>query len=245
MPELQRISKLMGLKQICSRREAEHLLEQGWVFVNGERAGLGQKAYESDTIEILPAGLAWLGGKLTVLLNKPVGYVSGQAEDGHVNAVTLITPQNYYSSEKETPFLRIEGLAPAGRLDIDSRGLLILTQDGVLAKKIIGAESSVSKEYIVKVDQSISDEQKAKLEFGLSLDGQLLKRAKVGVLSDQLMNLTLVEGKKRQIRRMCELVGLKVIFLKRIRVGNLELGELEEGRWRLLLDSEKESLLKL
>lgn len=242
MSEPQRVSKILSARQICSRREADHIIESGWVLVNGQVATVGQKALETDSIELLPPAHEWLNDKITVILNKPVGYVSGQAEDDYIPAVKLITSQNRFGPNP-AHINRIEGLAPAGRLDIDSKGLLILTQDGVLAKKVIGADSTISKEYVVKVDKSISDEQKRLLESGLSLDGKKLKPATVQLLNPQLMVLTLTEGKKRQIRRMCELVDLKVIFLKRTRVGNIELGDLPEGKWRFLTPQEKAALL--
>ena len=124
------------------------------------------------------------------------------------------------------------GLAPAGRLDIDSNGLLILTQDGRIAKKIIGENSSVDKEYLVRVTGKLSDKGLNLLNHGLSLDGKKLKPAKVSWQNEDQLRFILQEGKKRQIRRMCELVGLKVVGLKRIRIGNVMLGNLPPGQWR-------------
>src|SRR5690606_18371584 len=123
------------------------------------------------------------------------------------------------------PRIRYEGFAPAGRLDIDSTGLLILTQNGKLAKSIISPDSLIEKEYIVKVEGRITKEKIETLRFGLKLDGKALKKAKVEQIGKDTLNFILVEGKKRQIRRMCELVDLKVTALKRIRIGKIELGK--------------------
>ena len=133
----------------------------------------------------------------------------------------------------------LKNLAVVGRLDIDSQGLLIFTQDGRLAKKLIGENSDIEKEYIVRVEGFLSKEQLGLLNFGLELDGEKLKPAKVEWINEDQLRFILKQGKKRQIRRMCELVGLRITGLKRVRVGKLMLGKLPEGRWRFL-DSEEE-----
>jgi 23S rRNA pseudouridine2604 synthase len=130
-------------------------------------------------------------------------------------------------------------LAPAGRLDIDSVGLIVFTQDGRIAKQLIGQDSQIEKEYLVRVEGTLSAEGLEKLNFGLSLDGQPLKRAKVSWQNEDQLRFALREGKKRQIRRMCELVGLKVTGLKRIRIGSVVLGKLAEGQWRYLRADER------
>ncbi len=133
----------------------------------------------------------------------------------------------------------LENLAPAGRLDIDSQGLLVLTQDGRIAKQLIGVNSKIEKEYLVRVEGSLPKERLALLCFGLSLDGSPLKRAEVSWLNQDQLRFVLHEGKKRQIRRMCELVNLKVTGLKRVRSGRIKLGNLPEGKWRYLRAGEK------
>jgi 23S rRNA pseudouridine2604 synthase len=136
-------------------------------------------------------------------------------------------------------------LVPAGRLDIDSVGLLVLTQDGRVAKQLIGENSTIEKEYIVRVanadgtPQTLSAEGLRLLNFGLSLDGKPLQRARVSWLNDDELRFILKEGKKRQIRRMCEAVGLKVLRLKRVRIGGISLGELPLGQWRYLGENER------
>lgn len=236
MAELHRLSKLMSQRGICSRREADRLIEQGEVKVDGEIVNtLGIKFPESAVIELTSKAKADQSDRVTIMYNKPVGIVSGQAEDDYVPAIRMIKHQNQSKldrSGKHIESSHFAGLAPAGRLDIESQGLLVLTQDGRIAKQLIGEHSDIEKEYLVRVQGRISQEQIEKLTFGLKLDDKPLKKAKVRQLNEQQLQIILREGKKRQIRRMCELVGLAVSGLKRVRVGELRLGKLEEGEWR-------------
>jgi 23S rRNA pseudouridine2604 synthase len=133
----------------------------------------------------------------------------------------------------------LRGLAPAGRLDIDSTGLLVLTQDGRIARKLVGDDSEVEKEYLVRVEGELSDAGLAQLRHGLTLDDVRLKPAKVSWQNEQQLRFVLREGRKRQIRRMCELVGLKVVGLKRVRIGSVTLGKLPVGKWRYLRPDEQ------
>ena len=234
-----RLSKHLSQQGICSRREADKLIEQGLIMVNGQTAILGQKVTTEDDIKVLKSAEKSLDQKSTIIIHKPVGYVSGQAEDGHKPATTLVTKHNQYENDSRQFTKNLfEGLAPAGRLDIDSRGLLLLTQDGVVAKSIIGPESKMEKEYVIKVRGNTDESCLSKLRHGLKLDGKDLKPAKVKVLREQLLNIVLVEGKKRQIRRMCEAVGLEVLMLKRVRIGPIKLSDLPEGQWRYLSTEE-------
>jgi 23S rRNA pseudouridine2604 synthase len=248
MPEeLVRLSKRISELGIASRREADAWIEKGWVKVNGEIAVLGTKVRSSDRIQISSKAKAQQDKLVTVVLNKPIGYVSGQAEDGYEPAKVLVTAQNRW--EKDDSPLRfhpsqLAHLVPAGRLDIDSVGLLVLTQDGRVAKSIIGENSEIEKEYIVRVtrfdgcEPKLTTEQLQLLNYGLSLDGKPLQRAKVTWLNEDELRFILKEGKKRQIRRMCEAVGLKVLRLKRVRVGNIVLGQLPLGQWRYIKPTE-------
>lgn len=245
--ELVRLSKRISELGIASRREADAWIEKGWVKVNGEIATLGMKVTHSDRIQISSKAKNEQKKLVTILLNKPVGYVSGQAEDGYEPAKVLITAQNHWAKD-DAPIRfsasQLNHLVPAGRLDIDSVGLLVLTQDGRVAKSIIGETSDLEKEYIVRVaalDGSrpkLSTDNLALLNFGLQLDGKPLLPAKVSWLNDDELRFILKEGKKRQIRRMCEAVGLKVLRLKRVRVGKIVLGNLPLGQWRYLKPDE-------
>lgn len=237
-----RLSKRLAELGLCSRREADSYIEQGWVKVDGEVAVLGQKVLPEQRIDLDSRASKAQDQRVTILLNKPVGYVSGQAEKGYQPAVTLINAQNHWRGDKSgirfSP-VQLKGLAPAGRLDIDSVGLLVLTQDGRVAKTIIGENSEVEKEYLVRVSGKLSDEGLRKLNHGLELDGAKLRPAKVTWQNEDQLRFILKEGKKRQIRRMCELVGLRVVGLKRIRVGKVMLGDLPTGQWRYLLPNER------
>jgi 23S rRNA pseudouridine2604 synthase len=237
---LVRISKLMAERGLCSRREADEFIARGQVFVDGQRiTELGTKANPSAIIRLAQEARSHQSAQATVLLHKPIGYVSGQAEDGHQPAVVLVQPPNQVPSDK-IRFRRdwLRGLAPAGRLDIDSTGLLVLTQDGRVARQLIGDDSDVEKEYLVRVEGRLDDKGLALLNHGLSLDGKQLRPAQVSWLNDDQLRFILKEGRKRQIRRMCELVGLRVVGLKRVRIGKIKLGDLPLGQWRLLREGE-------
>ncbi|HWK70448.1 pseudouridine synthase [Pollutimonas sp. M17] len=238
-----RISKLMAERGLCSRREADAYIERGWVKVDGRVVSeLGSKAWPDQQITLDRQAQRRQTARVTILLNKPVGYVSGQAEQGYRPAVSLISAATQYKADKSS--LRFEpghlrGLAPAGRLDIDSQGLLILTQDGRIARQLISDDSEIDKEYLVRVQGKIAGNGLAMLNHGLSLDGKPLKRAQVSWQNEDQLRFILQEGKKRQIRRMCEQVGLKVVGLKRVRMGRIVLGDLPPGQWRYLKEGER------
>lgn len=232
-----RISKLMAQQGLCSRREADAFLAAGRVTVDGEPVGVGDKALPTQRIVLDQRGQAQQRATVTILIHKPIGLVSGQAESGYKPAVTLVTPENHWAQDQSgVSFNRshLRGLAVAGRLDIDSTGLLVLTQDGRVAKQLIGQDSDVEKEYLVRVKGKLSEQGLERLRHGLALDGKALKPAQVTWQNQDQLKFVLKEGKKRQIRRMCELVGLTVVGLKRVRIGQLKLGNLPVGQWRYL-----------
>ncbi len=232
-----RLSKVMSERGLCSRREADLWIERGWVFVNGEQISeLGTRIDPSAEITIAQEAQKDQAKQVTILLHKPVGYVSGQPEPGCIPAVTLITPETQVVQPGDPEFKpwMLRGLAPAGRLDVDSTGLLVLTSDGRVAKRLIGEDSQAEKEYLVRVSGKMIRGGLDLLRHGLALDGKPLKPAWVKQLNEDQLHFILKEGKKRQIRRMCELVGLKVIGLKRVRIGRIRLGDLPLGHWRFL-----------
>jgi 23S rRNA pseudouridine2604 synthase len=238
-----RVSKLMSEQGLCSRREADLFIERGWVFVDGQPVTeLGTRILPTQKITLSKEARAAQLTQVTILLNKPVGYVSGQAEDGYKPAATLVMSQSRFKGDRSplrfSP-THLKGLAPAGRLDIDSTGLLVLTQDGRIAKQLIGEDSEIEKEYLVRVQGKLSPENLALLQHGLMLDGEALKPAQVNWQNEDQLKFVLREGKKRQIRRMCELVGLKVTGLKRIRIGKVRLHDLPTGQWRYLGQDER------
>ncbi len=275
-PEGERLNKRMAALGMASRREADEWIEKGLVRVNGKVARMGQRVAETDDISVSDEAKASQAERVTILLHKPIGWVSGQPEDGHPAAIELITSDSIDAkTEKVKPFKpwHLKSLAPCGRLDIDSTGLLVLSQDGRVARAIIGEDSDMEKEYLVRVEYQgapeigLRDAADAKdmpptqgetvsavkrnvkavfppealeqLRHGLELDGQELLPAKVSWQNEEQLRFVLREGKKRQIRRMCELVGLKVVGLKRIRIGRVVLGDLPPGKWRYLQSWEK------
>ncbi|MCW5619493.1 MAG: rRNA pseudouridine synthase [Burkholderiales bacterium] len=227
----------MAERGMCSRREADELIAQGLVQVDGRVVDqLGTRIRVDAIIELKTRARTQLDARVTILLNKPVGYVSGQPEDDHEPAVVLIRRETQERAPGDPSFspVHLKGLAPAGRLDIDSQGLLVFTQNGTVAKKLIGEDSQVEKEYIVRVQGRLGEEDLKRLNHGLALDGRPLKPARVEWINQDQLRFVLKEGRKRQIRRMCEAVGLRVAGLKRVRVGRVRLGNLPEGRWRFL-----------
>ncbi|UOP00822.1 pseudouridine synthase [Kingella potus] len=237
-----RLSKRMAELGLCSRREADVYIERGWVKVNGTTAVLGQKVTAADRIDLAREAHETQARRVTVILNKPVGYVSGQPEKGYRAAAELITPENRWENDgSRIPFDKshLRGLAPAGRLDIDSVGLLVLTQDGRTAKQLVGENSGSEKEYLVRVKGRLKENGLALLNHGLILDGEPLRPAKVEWQNTDQLRFVLRQGKKRQIRRMCELVGLSVTGLKRIRIGLRQTRRTAAGKWRYLAPGER------
>lgn len=247
MTEPVRLSKRMSELGLCSRREADEWIARGWVRVDGQVISeLGSKVLPHQRISVERQASAEQSKRVTILVNKPMGYVSGQAEDGYKPAVVLVTPENRWNEDKSpTQFhpTQLRSLVPAGRLDIDSVGLLVLTQDGRIAKQLIGEDTSIEKEYLVRVKYGkpgkLPDADLKLLNHGLSLDGKKLLPAKVRWQNDDQLSFILREGKKRQIRRMCDVVGLKVLGLKRVRIGQVKLGNLPPGQWRYLAADER------
>ena len=228
---------------LCSRREADEWIENGWVKVDGKVVDtLGTRVSPRARIDIDPAASKHQGEQVTILLHKPIGYVSGQAEDGYQPASVLIRPENRWADDPSPTRFKpahLRGLAPAGRLDIDSSGLLVFTQDGRIAKQLIGRDSAIEKEYLVRVEGTLSGEAMKLLQHGLELDGVKLRPARVSWQNEDQLRFVLREGRKRQIRRMCEVVGLVVTGLKRVRSGSVPLGALPVGQWRYLRRDEK------
>ena len=246
MNDTVRLNKRMADLGLCSRREADDWISRGWVRVDGAPASMGMQVGPQARIEVDKRAQGHQQQQVTILLHKPVGYVSGQAEDGYQPAVTLVQDRNHWngdaSRQRFSP-AQLRGLAPAGRLDIDSTGLLVLTQDGRVARQLIGEDSGIEKEYLVRVQfgevardvqAAFPPAQPRQLRHGLTLDGRALKPARVDWQNPEQLRFVLTEGRKRQIRRMCELVGLRVVGLKRVRIGRVALGQLPQGSWRYL-----------
>jgi len=237
-PEPVRVNKWLAQEGVCSRREAEALIAEGKVRIDGARVDdPGRKIEPGQTIEVSVDEAQGF----TAVLNKPVGYVSSQPDKDQIPAARLLTKANLVG-EGDANTKRMS-LAPLGRLDQDSRGLLLLSEDGVLAKALVGEASRLDKEYLVRVSGEINEKKLSQLRYGLELDGRKLKPAKIEAVEPQRLRFILNEGRKRQIRRMCELVDLDVTDLLRIGIGPLKLGNLQEGNWRVLSADERQLLI--
>jgi 23S rRNA pseudouridine2604 synthase len=241
--EPSRVNKWLAQQGVCSRREAEALIADGLVSIDGQTVeDVGRKILPGQTLTLADRAQAGLSAQLTAVLHKPVGVVSAQPEPGQTPAVRLLSKPNLVGEAPSIPGADTS-LAPLGRLDMDSRGLLLLSEDGVLAKAVIGPESSLEKEYLVRVTGQVTEGKLKQLRHGLRLDGRQLKPAKVTVVGDQQLRFVLTEGRNRQIRRMCDLVGLTVTDLLRVRIGPLQLGDLPAGKWRALTPEERDALI--
>lgn len=224
-----RLNKYIAYLNIASRREADKLIKDGKVKVNGEII-INPAIQVGENDKIICDIENYKNEKIYIKLNKPVGYVvSNNKKEGK--------PIYKLLDEK------LKKLYPVGRLDKDSKGLILFTNDGVFSRKIIGEESECEKEYYVKLEGNISDGALKKLEFGISLDGKKLKPAIVKRVSKNSFNIILKEGRNRQIRRMCEKVGFEVILLKRLRISNIYLNDLQEGKFEYLTKDEINSIL--
>ncbi len=241
-PEPVRINKWLGQTGVCSRREADALIADGLVSVDGEVvADAGRKLEPGQTLTLSDRATAALAEGVTIVMHKPMGYVSGQPEPNKLPAVRLVTDNNRVG-EGVTPADEVS-LPPIGRLDEDSRGLLLLSSDGVVAKAVIGPQSDLDKEYLVRVTGDITEKKLKILRHGLMLDGRQLKPAYVSRMESFRLKFILREGRNRQIRRMCEMVDLEVVDLIRVRIGPLKLDNLPEGKWRMLTAEERAALL--
>ena len=241
-PEPVRINKWLGQSGVCSRREADGLIAEGLVSIDGATVtDAGRKIAPGETLTLNDAATRALDAGFTLMLHKPVGYVSGQPEPDKIPAVRLLTAVN--AQDGSADIAADASVPPIGRLDEDSRGLLLFSTDGVVAKAVIGPDSDLPKEYLVRVAGDVTDAKLALLRRGLSLDGRMLRPAEVTQLKPRRLRFILREGRNRQIRRMCELVGLEVTDLKRIRIGPVGLGDLPEGQWRMLTPDERAKLI--
>jgi 23S rRNA pseudouridine2604 synthase len=258
---LVRLNKLVAQKGICSRREADVFISKGLVKVDGRIISeLGSKVRPNATVELLPRGTAMVQQQGTIIFNKPLGVVSCQPERNQTPAIQLCTKENEFirnrrrndvippdlqtsSSASAREPRRQAGWAAAGRLDINSSGLLVLTQSGIIAKQIIG--STIEKEYLVRVrhnllnDDMETDDKIHQLREGIFHEGDRLSAKSVEVLNESQLQIILSEGKKHHLRRMLLHVGWKVDALKRVRIGNIVLGDLPVGKWRWLRSNEK------
>ena len=224
-----RLNKYIASLNIASRREADKLIQNGNVKINGiVNTNPAYRVSDDDKVECDIKD--YKEDKIYIKLNKPRGYVVSSNKDEGKPIYNLIKND-------------FDNIYPVGRLDKDSSGLIILTNDGVFSRKIIGENTNCEKEYFVKVNDNIPDGALKKLEYGLTLDGQKLKPAKVKRINKNSFNIILTEGKNRQIRRMCQKIGFEVIILKRLRIADILLNDLKEGTFKHLTQNEINSVL--
>lgn len=231
---MERLQKILSARGVCSRRTAEEYLKAGRVAVNGVTAALGDRADpEHDTVTLDGKPLEAAGRRTYLMLNKPRGYVTTLSDEkGRRTVAGLVADCG-------------ARVWPVGRLDLDSEGLLLLTDDGDLTNKLIHPRHEVEKEYLVWVQGDVTPEAIKRLSAPMTLDGQRLRPARVERKGEQSLSITIHEGKNRQVRRMCASVGLTVTRLKRIREGFLRLDDLPLGKWRTLTEEEVRRLKEL
>lgn len=230
----ERLQKILSVRGICSRRKAEEYIQAGLVKVNGVIATLGQKADpEIDTIEVEGSVIEARKSLLYYVLNKPVGIVTTNANMDDQRTVQDLLPKELKGK-----------IFPVGRLDKDTSGLLLLTNDGVLAYRLTHPKFDHEKEYEVETTDPITEGQLLKLMKGVMIDDSKTKPAKVKRISETKFGIILTEGRNRQIRRMCQKVGAPLRYLKRVRIMTLTDSSLKEGVLRLLTPEEVSTLLR-
>lgn len=229
----ERLQKLLAAAGVCSRRAAEKLILEGAVTVNGEKAGLGQSADpEKDVICVNGKQISFTEKKTYLMLHKPLGYVTTCSdEQGRRTVVELLKGVS-------------ARVVPVGRLDMYSSGLLLLTDDGELVNRLTHPAHEVWKEYRLRVrpNQTVTEAPELLLSRPMELDGVPLAPARVRTLAREghefILSIAIRQGKNRQIRRMCQMCGLKVLSLQRIAVGDVKLGDLPVGKFRVLTEQE-------
>ena len=226
-----RINKYISEKGLCSRREADELIRQGRVTINGKKASIGSKVYPGDIVKLEGKKLSPKAPPVYIAFNKPPGIVCTTDRREKDNIIDFINfPKRIF---------------PVGRLDKESEGLIFLTSDGDIVNKILRAGNNHEKEYIVTVDKPVTPDFIESMSKGVRILGTVTKKCKVSRISRYVFRIILTEGMNRQIRRMCEVFGYEVVKLRRVRIMNVKLGSLPEGRWRYLTSHELNTINKL
>lgn len=228
-----RINKYLSDRGICSRREADRLVDEGRILINGHRAQMGERILSQDTVVVDGKTVSGetTGKKVIIAYNKPRGIVCTSEKREKHNIIKAIGyPVRIY---------------PIGRLDKDSNGLILLTNDGSVVNRLMRARYHHEKEYEVMVDKPFNDAFLKGMGDGVPILDTVTRPCKIRKTGEKSFNIILTQGLNRQIRRMCEYFGYKVLTLKRVRILNIELGDLVEGSYRELSDTEIQSLLSL
>ncbi|MBS1154784.1 MAG: rRNA pseudouridine synthase [Proteobacteria bacterium] len=239
-----RLSKRMAELGLCSRREADEFIERGWVKVDGVVVDvLGSRVRPEQRIELVREAEGVLAERVTIVLNKPVGYVCGPAEPGERPAWQLVKEDTRFVLDKSgIHYVRRHhsGLSPAGWLDVDSSGLLVLTQDGRIARKLLSSAKDYEQEYLVDLHVPMGEDTLARLNTGrLKVEGAEVPSLKASRQNDLQLRIILRENRNRLVRQICDLVGLRVAAVRRIRIGRIALNELPQGQWRYLRADER------
>ena len=224
-----RLNKYISETGVCSRREADKWIDAGRVTCNGSLATLGTQVGEGDVVCIDGQPIGAKKKQIYIALNKPVGVTCTTEAHIEDNIVELVGYP--------------ERIFPIGRLDKDSEGLILLTNDGDIVNEILRSENNHEKEYVVTVDRPITDLSLKMMASGVKIMGELTKPCKVGRIDQKSFRMILTQGLNRQIRRMCSALGYKARRLQRVRIMNIHLGALGSGQWRHLSDSELAGLL--
>lgn len=225
-----RLNKFLSDAGYCSRREADRLVEQGVVKVNGKTAVMGQKVTINDSIMVKGKNISREEEQILIALNKPVGIECTTDLNNPDNIVDFI------NFDKR--------IYPIGRLDKNSQGLILLTNDGSIVNNILKGSNYHEKEYVVTVDKPVTDDFIKKMSTGVRILDQVTRPCKVAKVKKHVFNIVLTQGLNRQIRRMCGELGYNVQKLKRIRIMNIELGNLHVGQYRKVTDSELKELMR-
>ncbi|RHD17469.1 23S rRNA pseudouridine(2604) synthase RluF [Eubacterium ventriosum] len=225
-----RLNKFLSDAGYCSRREADRLVEQGVVKVNGKTAVMGQKVTINDSIMVKGKNISREEEQILIALNKPVGIECTTDLNNPDNIVDFI------NFDKR--------IYPIGRLDKNSQGLILLTNDGSIVNNILKGSNYHEKEYVVTVDKPVTDDFIKKMSTGVRILDQVTRPCKVAKVKKHVFNIVLTQGLNRQIRRMCGELGYNVQKLKRIRIMNIELGNLPVGQYRKVTDSELKELMR-
>lgn len=226
-----RLNKLISDAGVCSRRQADAYIEAGRVTINGRKACIGQKVLNSDEVRVDGRVIKEKEDDVYVLLNKPVGIVCTTDRDEPDNVLDyMLFPKRIF---------------PVGRLDKDSEGLLLLTNNGDIVNKMLRAGNQHQKEYQVTVNKPITDDFVTKMSSGVPILGVMTRKCDVVKTGEYRFSITLIQGLNRQIRRMCEFLGYEVTHLKRVRIMHLHLGKLAVGDWRLLTPEEIQVLFSM
>ncbi|NDV93724.1 23S rRNA pseudouridine(2604) synthase RluF [Dysgonomonas sp. 521] len=225
-----RINKYISDSGYCSRREADKLIEQGSVTINGKRATIGSQVLDGQEVKIYGETIINNNRPIFIAYNKPLGIVSTTDPGEHNNILDAVGHE--------------ERIFPIGRLDKDSQGLIILTNEGDIVNKMLRADNNHEKEYSVIVDKLINEDFVNKMQNGIPILGIVTRKCEVVKTGTHSFNIVLRQGLNRQIRRMCEYLGYKVLRLERVRIMHIKLGNIKTGKWRNLTQEEVEILRK-